>query len=148
MINITKEFGIDMSHRLEGFEGKCNNVHGHRYRLLVTVSRNDDMLDNRKGHNNGMVVDFSLVKDIVEELIVDKMDHAFVYNSNDSDSKKIAKFLIKLIDQKCFALPFRTTAENMSAWMYKELNKRFNNLDIKCRKIVLFETPTSFAKYK
>ena len=150
MINVTKEFKIDMSHRLENYDGLCNNVHGHTYRLLVTFARNNEDVNGTDKHKKGMVEDFSIIKKLVNELIVDKMDHAFVFNTHDQDSLDIAQFMSSKINQKLCGLSFRTTAENMAEWMYKTLNSNLKNSksDIKCTKIVLFETASSFAKYK
>jgi 6-pyruvoyltetrahydropterin/6-carboxytetrahydropterin synthase len=143
MINVTKEFEWDMAHRLENYDGQCNNVHGHRYRMLVTFARNDEDV------KDGMVLDFKELKSIVKP-VIDVLDHSFVYNINDKDSKKIASFMFKTINQKLFHFEFRTTAENMAKWFYQELNQSLKaaKKDYKCTKIVLFETPTCFAKYK
>ena len=150
MINITKEYEFDMAHRLENFNGQCNNIHGHRYKLLVTFARNDEQLCVDVGHNEGMVIDFKIVKELVKKNIVDLMDHSFAYNNTDKVTTEIAMFLKEKINQKLFALPFRLTAEAMSEWIYKKVNKDIEDKDlpIKCTKIVLFETPTCYAKYK
>ena len=142
MINVTKQFEFDCAHRLENYKGLCQNIHGHRYKLLVTVARkNDDVED-------GFVADFKDVKKIVNEKFVNLVDHAFIFNCKDEDSLDIAKFLVTKIDQRVYRMPYKTTAENMARYIYQLLNKEFKCYDLKCTKIVLFETPTSYVKYK
>ena len=69
-----------MAHALYGYDGLCKNIHGHSYRLWVTVIGN--VLDDSKSVKNGMVLDFSLLKKIVKPEIVDKFDHSLVLNAN------------------------------------------------------------------
>ena len=79
-IRITKQFSFETGHALYGYDGKCKNVHGHSYKLSVTVI-GTPILD----HSNvkyGMVIDFSDLKKIVREEIVDQFDHATVFNKN------------------------------------------------------------------
>lgn len=149
MYTATKEFNFAMSHRLEEHKGLCNNVHGHNYKLLVTVSRKKDELIKKSENISSaeMITDFTDLKNMVNEIIVDKFDHAFVYNENDKISQKIANFLISLIGQKVLPLPCRTTAEAMSQWIYFELNEQFKSLDIECDHIKLYETDKSIAEY-
>ena len=68
-----------MAHALYGYDGLCKNIHGHSYRLWVTVIGN--VLDDSKSVKNGMVLDFSLLKKIVKPEIVDKFDHSLVLNA-------------------------------------------------------------------
>jgi len=149
-IKITKEFSWDMAHRLDGHNGLCNNVHGHTYKLLVTIARSNGGLILFDKSNEGMVTDFKILKKIVNNVIVEPFDHAFVYNKDDKDSEAIAKVLQGQIKQKIFAFPFRTTAENMAKYIYDELNKHFaiGEHNLVCKKIILYETPTSYAEYE
>ncbi len=140
-----------MSHRLENHKGACNNVHGHNYKLFVTVIQTDGKPLNTQVQNKleeeGMITDFSTIKEIVNKRIVDLWDHAFIYNENDRDSESISKVLQGQIGQKVFAFPMRTTAENMSMWILDEINKYLKD-GLKCVKVVLYETDTSFATYE
>ena len=79
-IRITKQFDFETGHALYGYDGKCKNVHGHSYKLSVTVigTPNEDAQDVKYG----MVIDFKDLKVIVQEEIVDKFDHATVFNKN------------------------------------------------------------------
>lgn len=148
-LTITKEFSFDIAHRLEGHEGLCNNVHGHTYKLFVSVRMKERKSETKDKSSKGMVYDFKNLKEIVKEVIVDKLDHGFVYNKDDLDSKSIAKVLEGQIKQKTYAFPFRTTAENMARWMFFSLNDYFNEneINLECHKIKLYETPTSYAEF-
>jgi len=150
MITVTKEFSWAMSHRLEGHKGLCNSIHGHEYKLLVTVSRKDDSLIDDDISSKEMVVDFKDLKKIVKDIIINKLDHAFAYNEDDKLSSEIAEFLIEKINQKVAPLHCRATAESMSKWMYIKLNQFFSikDMPIKCVRIKLYETPTSYAVYE
>ena len=79
-IRITKQFSFETGHALYGYDGKCKNVHGHSYRLDVTVI-GVPITDNTNV-KFGMVIDFSDLKKIVKEEIVNVFDHATVFNKN------------------------------------------------------------------
>ena len=79
-IRITKEFKFETGHALYGYDGLCKNVHGHSYKLAVTVLGNPIMETSHVKH--GMVMDFSDLKEIVNKLIVMPFDHATVLNVN------------------------------------------------------------------
>jgi len=150
---ITKVFKWSMSHRLENHNRLCKNVHGHNYKLIVSikkVDRNQKIIDKAKKTNEGMVCDFTDLKVIVSKVIVEPFDHAFVFNENDSKSRVIAQFLAKKIGQKTLALPFRMTAENMVQWIVEEINNYFltTKINLKCVKAELYETDDSSAIYE
>ena len=150
MMAITKEFSWSMSHRLEGHKGLCNNVHGHNYKLFITIRRITGcqvMTGNRTG--NGMVCDFHNLKDIVNEVIIAPLDHCFAYNRKDKDSVLIATYLIDKINQKVKTFDFRLTAENMVEWIVEMLNKYFEEqqMNLYCVNGTLYETETSSATY-
>jgi len=131
-----------MSHLLENHQGMCKNLHGHNFKLFVTIVSKD-------GLTNGMVMDFSDIKNIVNQIIISKLDHAFVYNKNDKNSRMICSFLKNLLKQKVFAVNFRVTSENLVKWIVEELNRLFvlGDYDLRCAKGVLYETDTSYATY-
>ena len=79
-IRITKTFSFETGHALYGYDGKCRNVHGHSYKLSVTVIGKP--IDDKSNVKFGMVIDFSDLKKIVKEEIVDVFDHATVFNKN------------------------------------------------------------------
>ena len=144
MIEITKEFTFDMAHMLENHPGKCKNLHGHTYKLKISAT---SIFDN----NYDMVVDFADLKNFVNTLVVDKMDHAFAYKKTTTDvcEKAIAEIL-EQNGRKTIAFDFRPTAERMAEHIYKSLNFAcvMESKTYRISKVELFETPTSYATYK
>lgn len=123
----TKIFTFDSAHKLDGYDGKCVRLHGHTYRLEVTVERlREDYKDyvERKGPKEGMVVDFSELKEIVNRVIIDKVDHFPLH--------------------EVFA--FRTTAENLIMWMRIELHEAFAPYNFRLTRLCLYETPGSYVE--
>ena len=123
VIKVTKSFTFDAAHFLPNHKGKCANMHGHTYKLEVTVVRDDGNLMN-SGSDEGMVVDFYDLKAIVKAEVIDKMDH-------------------KVLNE---VLPFRTTAENMAAHIFGVLTDRLQSNGVKVEKIKLWETPDSYVE--
>lgn len=136
---ISKEFSFDMAHLLDGHDGKCQNLHGHTYKLQVEVSQ----ALIATGAKKGMVMDFSALKDCVKRAILDPMDHAFIYDINSERESQIAQ-LLQQLQSKTFAFPQRTTAEELARFIFNRL-KYEENLPV-CA-IRLWETPTSFCEY-
>lgn len=138
MFKVSKEFSFDMAHILDGHDGKCQNLHGHTYKLQVEVS-GDLVLEGAK---KGMVVDFTDVKAVVKEAILAPMDHAFIYDTTSERECKIAALLNEL-NSKTFGIPMRTTAEEMARFMFNCLKDK-----LPISAIRLWETPTSFCEYR
>jgi 6-pyruvoyltetrahydropterin/6-carboxytetrahydropterin synthase len=82
MITITKEFSFEAAHALEGYDGPCRNIHGHSYKLSVTVS--GIPVTDPASPKKGMIMDFSDLKKIVKEHIIDPLDHALVLPTDSS----------------------------------------------------------------
>ncbi|MGQ0286520.1 6-carboxytetrahydropterin synthase QueD [Pasteurellaceae bacterium 22721_9_1] len=138
MFKVSKEFSFDMAHILDGHDGKCQNLHGHTYKLQVEVS-GDLVADGAK---KGMVIDFSDLKSVVQKAILDPMDHAFIYDTTSERECKIANLLNEL-NSKTFGIPTRTTAEEMARFMFNRLKA-----ELPISAIRLWETPTSFCEYR
>ncbi|QEH45287.1 6-carboxytetrahydropterin synthase QueD [Aggregatibacter actinomycetemcomitans] len=139
MFKVSKEFSFDMAHLLDGHDGKCQNLHGHTYKLQVEVR--GDLY--QEGAKQGMVIDFSDLKKIVNHAILEPMDHAFIYDQTSERESKIAS-LLQQLDSKTFGVPFRTTAEQLAQFIFNQL-KYQENLPVSA--IRLWETPTSFCEY-
>lgn len=143
MTTVTKEFSFDMAHMLCGHPGLCKNLHGHTYKLLVTAAANGEL-------TNGMVCDFSTLKDVVKERIVNALDHAVMINTNTTDTFELALWdLCKAHGKKHYLVGARPTAENMCHDFYKELNTSLTEIGASFRvtEVKLYETPTSYAIY-
>lgn len=139
MLKVAKEFSFDMAHLLDGHDGKCQNLHGHTYKLQVIVSGETE--DN--GAKKGMVIDFADLKKVVNDLIISSMDHAFIYDQSSERETKIAQ-LLQQLNSKTFALPMRSTAENLAQFIFQRLKE---NVGFHLHSVRLWETPTSFAEY-
>lgn len=138
MHKIAKEFSFDMAHMLDGHDGKCQNLHGHTYKLQVEVY--GKLIEN--GAKSGMVIDFSDLKAIVKREILDQMDHAFIYDTTSERECQVAQLLTDL-KSKNYGIPMRTTAENMAKFMFEKLQTAGLNVSL----IRLWETPTSYCEY-
>jgi 6-pyruvoyltetrahydropterin/6-carboxytetrahydropterin synthase len=142
-MDITTRLEFDAGHRIPNHKSNCKNLHGHRYAIEVTVT--GPIHDDSKSSDFGMVIDFSDVKKIIKDLVVDRWDHAFIVYQDD---KEIVNFLNTLPDHKTVIFPVVPTAENMASQAYLilsiEFNKRFNH-QLKIKQIRMYETPNSWA---
>ncbi len=141
-IRITKQFSFETGHALYGYDGKCKNVHGHSYKLSVTVI-GEPITDN----NNvkfGMVIDFSDLKKIVREEIVDLFDHATVFNKN-TPHIELANEL-KNRGHHVILVEYQPTSENMVTDFAKKIQDRLPQ-SIQLHSLKLQETETSFAEW-
>ncbi|MDR0648538.1 MAG: 6-carboxytetrahydropterin synthase QueD [Synergistaceae bacterium] len=88
---LKKEFTFDAAHNLVRYHGKCERLHGHTYRMSVSVKGTPD--------SEGMIVDFLEVKRIVNEEIVSKFDHAYLNDIFEQPSaENIARFVFERLD--------------------------------------------------
>ncbi|WP_298762471.1 6-carboxytetrahydropterin synthase [uncultured Polaribacter sp.] len=141
-IRITKKFNFETGHALYGYDGKCKNVHGHSYKLFVTVSGKP--ITDTNNVKLGMVIDFGDLKKIVNEEIVDVFDHATVFNKN-TPHVELAK---ELMDRghEVLLVDFQPTSEMMIIDFAKKIKNRLPK-NIKLHSLKLQETSTSFAEW-
>ncbi len=140
MLTITKEFSFDAAHILENHPSKCKNLHGHTYKMFITVSREE--LDNN------MIIDFGDLKRIVNEVLIDKIDHSFMYNGN--TDKDYVKEIVKVLEDnglKTFKFNTRTTCEEMVQVIFELLDKELKKNNIQLESIKLYEGAGSYATY-
>ena len=139
MVRITKAFKFEMAHALHGYDGLCKNIHGHSYRLWVTIRGE---IKNEKGHKkDGMVLDFDFIKKIIKEAIIEKYDHSLVLNANSPHAEiDLSAF------EKVFYLPFQPTSENLVNDFAKLIKSNLPE-NVELLKVVLSETATSFAEW-
>ena len=142
LIRITKKFSFETGHALYGYDGKCKNVHGHSYKLDVTVI--GEPISDEKNVKLGMVIDFGDLKKIVKQEVVDVFDHATVFNKN-TPHVELAKELedrghtVILVD-------YQPTSENMIQDFAAKIQKRLPK-HIKLFSLRLQETETSYAEW-
>jgi len=141
---ITKEIEIDMGHRVPNHKSKCRNFHGHRYKIEVGV---DDKVISLSGSSDeGMVIDFGDLKQIMMEELDGKFDHGFVMSEYDEflfDFKKIAE----KSGMKIIFVDFVPTAENLARHWYTLIKPRLLEKEISINHVKVWETPTSTATY-
>ena len=109
MIRITKIFTFETAHVLYNYDGKCKNMHGHSYKLFVTVKGTP--INDINNVKNGMVVDFGDIKKIVKEEIVDVWDHAVLLNAL-TPHKELGEDLAQK-GHKVIECNYQPTCENM-----------------------------------
>lgn len=141
-IRITKQFNFETGHALYGYDGKCRNVHGHSYKLSVTVIGKP--ITDTSNVKLGMVIDFGDLKKIVKEDIVDVFDHATVFNKN-TPHVELAKELTDRGHNVILA-DYQPTSENMVIDFAAKIKSRLPE-NISLFSLKLQETDTSFAEW-
>jgi 6-pyruvoyltetrahydropterin/6-carboxytetrahydropterin synthase len=141
-IRITKQFSFETGHALYGYDGKCKNVHGHSYKLSVTVIGSP--IIDRSNAKFGMVIDFSDLKKIVKEEIVDQFDHASVFNET-TPHIELANEL-KSRGHHVILVNYQPTSENMVTDFAERIINRLPP-EVKLHSLKLQETDTSFAEW-
>ncbi|MCD6239280.1 MAG: 6-carboxytetrahydropterin synthase QueD [Thermotogae bacterium] len=117
MFLVSKEFTFDAAHKLIHYHGKCERLHGHTYKLRVTIKGEKD--------EEGMVIDFALLKKIVQKKVISVLDHSYL---ND------------IINQP--------SAENVAEWIWNQIEYLLDTPTYYLYEITLWETPTSFVTYR
>jgi len=141
-IRITKQFTFETGHALYGYDGKCKNVHGHSYKLSVTVI-GQPISDNSQV-KYGMVIDFTDLKKIVKEEVVDVFDHATVFNQN-TPHIELAQEL-KTRGHHVILVDYQPTSEMMVIDFADKIKKRLPQ-NINLFSLRLQETDSSFAEW-
>jgi 6-pyruvoyltetrahydropterin/6-carboxytetrahydropterin synthase len=141
-IRITKEFSFETGHALYGYDGKCKNVHGHSYKLSVTVI--GVPISDKSNVKFGMVIDFSDLKKIVKEEIVDHFDHATVFNET-TPHIELANELISR-GHHVILVDYQPTSENMVVDFAQKIKNRLP-ISVTLHSLKLQETDTSFAQW-
>jgi 6-pyruvoyltetrahydropterin/6-carboxytetrahydropterin synthase len=141
IIRVTKEFPFEMAHVLWNYDGPCRNVHGHSYRLFVTLS--GFPVDEQDNPKNGMVLDFTDLKKIIKNEIVNVFDHTVVI-SRRFDREKTEQFSkmfgnVVLVD-------YQPTCENLVSDFASRISLHLP-LGIKLHNLKLYETATSYAEW-
>ena len=140
-IRVTKDFTFDMAHALFGYDGPCKNIHGHTYRLSVTLIGEQILEENNP--KEGMVIDFTDFKRIVKENVIDVFDHTLVLK-NDTPHSKI-KGLSDNFERIIYS-PYQPSCENLLLDMLDRIQNHLpGNVEIK--NVRLEETPTSYAEW-
>lgn len=141
-IRVTKEFSFETGHALYGYDGKCKNVHGHSYKLAVTVIGTP--VSEKDAVKLGMVIDFGDLKKIVKEEVVEQFDHATVFNKN-TPHLELAKELEKR-GHKVILADYQPTSENMVLHFADKIKARLPK-NLQLHSLKLRETETAYAEW-
>ena len=148
MISVTKEVTFDCAHMLSGHEALCKNLHGHTYKVLITVTGTPVT----EGSSTSMILDFKHLKNAINEIIVTKFDHAVIFSAEDfrNQAEEELYTWAKKHNMRHFVMIGRTTAEQMAYYFnYKiedYLKHELGLENIICCSCRVYETPTSFAE--
>ena len=136
MITVTKTIRFDAAHILTNHQGLCKNLHGHTYRVDVSVAQGN-------GDTRDMVIDFKDLKRIASEVVCERFDHAFIYNTESAGEREIAA-VVEKNGMRTVAIPFRSTAENLARMFFGELKALIPGLSA----VKVWETADSCAEYR
>jgi 6-pyruvoyltetrahydropterin/6-carboxytetrahydropterin synthase len=141
VIRITKEFSFEMAHVLQNYDGPCRNIHGHSYRLFVTLA---GYPVNEKGHpKNGMVIDFTDIRNIVGNEVVKVFDHT-VAISEDYEKHKLEA--LKGTFENIRIVGYQPTCENLVADFATRIKDKLPD-KVRLHSLKLYETATSYAEW-
>lgn len=138
-IRITREFSFEGAHALRGYDGKCSHIHGHSYRMAVTVI--GEPVAEENSPKKGMVIDFTDLKRIVNETITDRFDHALVMSRDSTLAEQIEKVYGNVI-----IVDFQPTSEMLVSYFAKIISERLPE-GVKLFCIKLWETRNSCAAW-
>ena len=141
-IRLSKIFTFETAHALFGYDGKCKNIHGHSYKLHVTIVGQPN---KEKNHPQlGMVMDFGDLKKIVNKIIVDPLDHAILLNQN--TEHKILGMQLREQGHRVIFTDYQPTCENMLGDFADKIKKELPE-DISLVKLKLYETENSYGEW-
>lgn len=134
-VSVIKRLEIDAGHRLLRHEGKCRNVHGHRYAFEVEAVA--DQLDQV-----GRVIDFSVIKEVVGGWLDDQLDHGFIVQQGDP-----VQVLLEELGQKLFVMADPPTAENLARLVLGQCQGPLAHqlAGVRVVRVICWETPTARA---
>lgn len=138
MYGLKTESSFDAAHFLTDYYGKCENLHGHRWRVVAYLEQ-DEL--QKAGTCKDMVVDFGVFKRALREL-TEELDHTFIVEDG-----SLAPDTLACLEREGFTLtvvPFRTTAENLARWFFDRLRER----DLPAAQVDVYETPNNCAIYR
>ena len=141
IIKITKQFSFEMAHALRNYDGLCRNIHGHSYKMDITLA--GQPLRDENSPKNGMVMDFGDLKRLVNEEIISLFDHALVLNAK-TDAQLID--VLKQNYEKIVTVDFQPTTENLLEFIAAKIQSRLpETVTLTC--VRLRETDTSYAEW-
>ncbi len=138
-LRITKEFRFEAAHALTGYDGKCKHIHGHSYILYVTVKGQPTNPDGSP--KAGMVLDFTELKRIVNETVVDRFDHTLILREGAPLAEELAAAYVRV-----HIVPFQPTTESLIC-LFAEMLQKALPQGVKLHSMRLHESPTSYVEW-
>ncbi|MBQ3732629.1 MAG: 6-carboxytetrahydropterin synthase [Bacteroidales bacterium] len=141
IIKITKQFSFEMAHALRNYDGLCRNIHGHSYKMDITLA--GQPLHDENSPKNGMVMDFGDLKRLVNEEVISLLDHSLVLNAK-TDTQLIE--ILKQNYENIVTVDFQPTTENLLEFIAAKIQSRLpETVTLTC--VRLRETDTSYAEW-
>jgi len=144
VLTITRKLEFDAGHRIPDHKSQCRNLHGHRYTLEITLTGN--IIEVEGNSDNGMIMDFSDIKSLAKEHLVDVWDHAFIVYEKDN---AVREFLASLPNHKTVVIDRIPTVENLAHVAFGILKAAYKDrygTGLHLHKLVLHETPNCWAE--
>lgn len=144
MLTITRKLEFDAGHRIPDHKSQCRNLHGHRYTLEITLV--GAVIEEEGSSDRGMIMDFSDVKALAKQHLVDVWDHAFLVYAKD---QTVREFLQSLPGHKTVIIDSIPTVENLAQTAFNILKAAYQDrygTGLRLHKLVLHETPNCWAE--
>lgn len=138
MYSIKTECSFDSAHFLANYNGKCGNIHGHRWKIIFEITQQSL---KEEGEHSGMIVDFGYFKKDVKSL-VEPLDHALIIEKN--SLKTITLDCLKNEGFNIIEVDFRPTAENFAKYFYNLIQ----NIGYPIKRVTVYETPNNCAVFE
>ncbi|MFI3294574.1 MAG: 6-carboxytetrahydropterin synthase [Rikenellaceae bacterium] len=143
IIRLTREFDFEMAHALENYDGACRHIHGHSYRMFITVS--GVPLESESDPKEGMVMDFGELKGLVNRLVVDRFDHTLLLRDNPENQLLSQQMRSKW--GRIELTHYQPTCENLLIFIVEQLNDQLP-AGVSLCEVKLYETARSYAQWK
>lgn len=137
MYYLKTEQSFDAAHFLKGYQGKCHNLHGHRWRVIAELQ--GETL-SEEPQTRGMLVDFGELKELLK-VLCDELDHSLIYESGSLRPATVAA--LREEDFRLVEVPFRPTAEHFSRYFYEKIAEQ----GYAVHRVEVYETPNNCAAY-
>lgn len=137
MYYLKTEQSFDSAHFLKGYEGKCHNLHGHRWRVVAEIQ--GETLSTAR-QTRGMVVDFGELKALLKAMC-NELDHSFIYEAG--SLRPSTEVALKEEGFRMIEVPFRPTAEQFAEYFYKKIQAK----GYAVHRVEVYETPNNCASY-
>ncbi len=140
-IRVSKQFTFEMSHALFNYDGLCRNIHGHSYRLRVTLLGTP--INDSTSPKNGMVIDFSELKKLINKNVIDELDHSLMINA-DAPHEQFSE--LGQMYERHHLVPFQPTTENLIIFLADKIQRMLPE-GTGLHSLRLYETTNSFAEW-